>query len=93
MDFVSLLGTVFIVMILIWLLPYLLWFFVIMGIVIWISGFFIKRKIRKHQNEFFQQFQNGTSYQNNYTYTNEDDIDRGGTPDDIIDVEYTEKEE
>ena len=49
MEFVSLLGTVVIVMLLIWLLPYLLWFFIIMGIVIWVAGFFTRRKIRKQQ--------------------------------------------
>ena len=91
MEFVSLLGTVVIVMLLIWLLPYLLWFFIIMGIVIWVAGFFTRRKIRKQQQSYFRQFQDQTNEQSSYFHY--DDIERGSGSGDIIDVEYSEREE
>lgn len=90
-DIFSLLIGICIFFLVITLLPYLIWLFIILWIVFAIWRFFRLRKIRRQQENFYQNV-----YQDDNRY---DSYSSGGfetktTIDpDVIDVEFTEKDE
>lgn len=92
-DILSLFIGVIIFFFIINLLPYLIWLFLIIWIVGYIYLSYRRSKIRKAQKEYYQTYQEPSDNGNQYRYDNPGPQNNTNANPDVIDVEYTQKEE
>lgn len=72
-------------------LPYLIWLFIILAIVSAIFRIFRNNKIRKMNEQYYQDYhQNEQQDNNNYTYQN---TTKSNVDSDVIDVEFTQSDD